>query len=65
MPYIITKNGVQEISDFRMFETKKEAVFEYAISRIKSGVQVHNYCAMSYYQELLERVKKEYPEYLV
>lgn len=48
-----------------VFETKFDAYYAHVVRRLQNGTPLSNYKSSKYYNEYVERLKKEHPEYII
>lgn len=53
------------VENENVFETKFDAMYANIISNLQKGKPLSNYRASKYYNEYIERLKVEHPEYII
>lgn len=63
--YVPTDSIIELKESDKICDTRIDALYFKMIRRLKKGTPLSNYKKSKNYEEYVERLKKEYPEYLV
>lgn len=62
---IIPTDCYYQLEDFEIFDSREDAMYSKLLDCLKAGKSLDNYKSSKYYKMYVERLKKEYPEYII
>lgn len=62
---LITAGDIFDPSKIKVYKNKFDAMYDKLVNDLQSGKPLENYKSSKYYQQYIERLKKDNPEYIL